>query len=400
MTSRMILVSGKGGVGKTTVAAATALASARRGRKTLVMSFDMAHSLADSFDLSAELFSRDLGRPVTVEPNLDVLEIDLQTELRRQWGDTYKFLSGMLYGSANLQGALADEVGIMPGMEDMIALGCLRAHEREGRYDLIVLDLPPTAEALGFVGFGSILEWYVRKRLPFDRRVCRLVRPIAVRLDREMEMFMPEDSHFDVIQRVAGELSELDAVLRDPTRTSIRLVTNPEKMVVLETKRAFMYFSLYGINIDAVVVNRLFPRDSQYFAARVSLQDSFVNEIRNDFYPVRVFTAPLLPSEVLGVDGLTRFASEVYADAAPDDIFSCERGYEVTKEADGGYRLEVPLPFVEKDQIQLTRSGQDLGIRVGTFKRTAVLPRHVAALETRGARVEGGRLVIQFSGRG
>jgi len=173
MTSRMILVSGKGGVGKTTVAAATALAAARRGRKTLVMSFDMAHSLADSFDLETELFSRDLGRPVTVEPNLDVLEIDLQTELRRQWGDTYKFLSGMLYGSANIQGALADEVGIVPGMEDMIALGCLRTHEREGRYDLIVLDLPPTAEALGFVGFGSLIEWYVRKRLPFDRRVCR-----------------------------------------------------------------------------------------------------------------------------------------------------------------------------------------------------------------------------------
>lgn len=395
--TRIILVSGKGGVGKTSFAAATGLAIARQGRRTLVMSFDLAHNLVDAFGLGHSLISRHGGRPVPVEPHLELQELNLQDELRRQWGDTYKLVAGMLYGGS-MQAALADDADLLPGMEDLVALNCLREWLELGTYDTIVLDCPPTAEALGFVGFGSILQYYARKRLNFDRRIAKTFRPLALSIDRSLEMFLPEDRHFEVLEGIAARLATVDEVLRDPARTSIRLVSNPERMVLLETKRALMYFSMYGIAIDAVLVNRLFPADHVRYAGRLARQRDYLATIRQDFDPIPMLTVPWMQSEVAGLESLAGFARAAYGERDPAAVLVREPPYEVSKLAERAYQLAVRLPFIAKEQIQLARSGQDLGIRVGPFRRSLVLPRALASLATAGAHFKDGRLLIRFEG--
>jgi len=394
--TRIILVSGKGGVGKTSFAAATGLAAARLGRKTLVMSFDLAHNLVDAFDLEKGLFSRHGGEPVKVEDNLDIQEISLQDELRRQWGDTYQIIGSMLYGGS-MQGVLADETDLLPGMDDLVALNCLREWLERDVYDLIVLDCPPTAEALGFVGFGSILQYYADKRLNFDRSVAKIIRPAALLMDRSLAMFLPEDRHFEVLAGLAARLREVDTALRDPKRTTIRLVSNPERMVIMETKRALMYFSMYGITVDAVLVNRVLPKESTFFSAQLARQYSYLEGIHQDFDPIPVLTTPWMPREVAGRESLRAFAQAAYGERAPADIFTHVPPYEVRKNSDRSYQMLVRLPFTSKEDIKLARSGQQLSIRIGPFRRSLALPRALASLATQGARMEDSRLVISFA---
>ena len=393
--SRVILFSGKGGVGKTSSAAATGLAAARHGVKTLVMSFDLAHNLVDSMNLEPSLITRHAGKPVKVEENLEIQEIDLQEELNNQWGDTYRLVASMLYGGS-MQSMLSDEAEFLPGMEDLVALHCLRDWIERGEHELIVLDCPPTAEALGFVGFGSILQYYANKRLDFDRKVSRMVRPLATRIDPSLGMFLPEDHHFEVLNKVTSRLAEMDAILRDPTRTTIRLVTNAERMVVLETKRALMYFSMYGIPIDAVLVNRLFPAESTYYSEQIKRQAEYLETIYQDFDPIPVLRVPWMQKEVQGLAALEAYASHAYGDRNPADVFVKDVPFEILKDGERAFRILIRMPFVEKEQIQLVRSGQDLGIRVGPFRRSIVLPRSLAALQTQGAKFESSNLVIRF----
>jgi arsenite-transporting ATPase len=396
MTTRVLLISGKGGVGKTTVAAATGLAAAANGAKTLVLSFDMAHSLLDAFDVEEQLISGQLGKVVQISEYLDVQEINLQDELQEHWGDTYQLVTGLLYGGGRLGGVFADEVGVMPGMEDLIALTCLQRWVDQNAYELIVVDCPPTAETLGFVGFSAILQWYVHKRLPFDRSVTRAVRPIALTIDRELEMFLPEDHHFDVFLRHAQQTDELDAMLRDTARTSVRLVTNPEKMVVQETKRAMLYFSMYGMNIDAVIVNRVLPAQDSYFAARVARQAAYLEEIEADFSPIPILRAPWQPRETVGRAALSELGAELFRDRRPEAVLLESPPLSIEKVADDLYQLELSVPFVSRDEIDLHRNGQTLSVRVGQFKRSLVLPRTIAALSTREARLRDNKLVVVF----
>ena len=255
--TRIILVSGKGGVGKTTVAAATAIALAGRGRRTLVISFDLAHSLSDSFDLQRGLFDQNKGLPLRVADNLEMQEIDIQEEIQRTWHAFNEYISRLL-AMVGLTDVVAEELAIFPGLEDVIALMYLNQYVREDRYNTIVVDCPPTGESLRFISVTATLDWYIHRRYKRDRTLTRLIRPLAHRFS---EAPLPGDDFYEFLYTIFQRLEGIDRLLVDPKVTTVRLVTNAEKMVVRETQRAFMYFSMYGVTCDSVIVNRLFSAE-------------------------------------------------------------------------------------------------------------------------------------------
>jgi arsenite-transporting ATPase len=392
---RIILVSGKGGVGKTTVAAATGLASARQGYRTLVLSFDLAHSLADSFDCDDPLFSQNKGLPIEVAPSLHIQEIDVQEELDRHWKEIYQFSAALMVGGG-LQEIVADEVAIMPGMEDIVALIKLNDYVKRDEYDVIVLDCPPTSESLRFVSIATALDWYVRKRLKTDRRLAKLARPLVSLLSDSASLFLPDDEYFNTLERIFENIKGVDELLRDPSITTVRLVTNAEKMVMRETQRAFMYFSMYGMTIDSVVINKIMPAEAGYFGEWAQTQREYVQDIASDFDPVPVSKLPMFANEVCGLARLEAFASELYKgdDASRIMVEAPALGFE--KLSDDEYLLNIAMPFAPKDQINVTRQKEDLIVRIGTFKRHILLPRAIQGLDAAGANMNGGKLVVRF----
>ena len=252
---RILLFSGKGGVGKTSVAAATGVHLADQGKRTLVMSVDPAHSLADSFDLtSTGLFHTSTGDPTRVAPNLDIHEVNIQREIKRHWQEISSYITTVLRTSG-LNEVEADEMAIFPGMEELSAMMYVNQFRREQRYDVIILDCAPTAESLRFISMPTTLDWYMKHIFPIQRGVLKAVRPIANRIS---PVELPADSYFANIRELYGKIEGIDTLLEDPLLTSVRLVTNAEKMVVRETQRAFVYFSLHGLTVDRIVANRLF----------------------------------------------------------------------------------------------------------------------------------------------
>jgi len=389
--SRVILVCGKGGVGKTTVAAATALAAARRGHRTIVLSFDLAHSLSDSFDLEQGLFSLHGGLPVTVQPNLDLQELDVQAELERHWGEVFHYMAA-LFTSAGLSDLVAEEVAIMPGMEDLVALMTVNQYYKEKTYDVIVVDCPPTSESLRFVNLMTTIEWYVSKRLKLDRAMVKLTRPIA---NRFTSYQLPEDGYFTSMSGIFDRMAGVDELLRNPEVTSVRLVTNAEKMVVRETQRAYTYFCMYEMNTDAIVVNRLIPSSDGYFSRWAETHAAYAAQIVEYFAPIPVFKVPLFADEVIGVDRLAQVSEALYDGHDAAERFVEGPPYSFEKVADN-YRLTMNLPFAEKTDIDLNRVDHDLIVRIGAFKRHVTLPRSLAQFKQTEARMEGQRLTIEF----
>ncbi len=389
--SRVILVCGKGGVGKTTVAAATALTAARRGHRSIVLSFDLAHSLSDSFDLHQGLFSLHGGKPVAVEANLDLQELDVQAELERHWGEVYRYMAA-LFTSAGLSDLVAEEVAIMPGMEDLVALMTVNQYYREKAYDVIVVDCPPTSESLRFVNLMTTIEWYVSKRLKLDRTMVKLTRPLANRLTSYQ---LPEDGYFDSMRGIFDRMSGIDALLRDPQVTSVRLVTNAEKMVVRETQRAYTYFCMYEMNTDAIVVNRLIPAAEGYFSRWAETHAAYAAQIVDFFAPIPVFKVPLFADEVIGADRLAQVGQALYDGRDAADRFVDGPPYTFEK-VDDRYRLLMRLPFAEKSDIDINRIDHDLIVRIGAFKRHVALPRSLAQFQRTEASMEGRQLTIEF----
>jgi arsenite-transporting ATPase len=390
--TRIIFISGKGGVGKTTVASATALAAARRGYRTLVMSLDIAHSLSDSFDLGRRLFDQNKGRPLNVAPKLDLQEIDVTREIAGHWSEVHRYFAEIL-ASTGLDDVLAEEVAILPGTEDIVALMYIKHYVDSGTYDVIVLDAPPTGESLRFVGLHMTARWYMRKRFNLDRNLARVARPL---LGRVSDVQIPSDELFAGIKQAFKQLEGVDALLTDPAITTVRLVTNAEKMVVRESQRAYMYFSLYGMTTDRVIVNRLLPASDGYFADWVAAQSRYVDEIRDYFQPVPISTIPMFPQEVIGRARLEQVADELYQNDDPTCIYISEPSYEFRKK-DGNYSLQLSLPFAAVGEVQLTQAEGEIVIRVGSFKRHVPMPRSMQPLRADGALLREGKLTIQFS---
>jgi arsenite-transporting ATPase len=388
---RLILYSGKGGVGKTSISAATGLELARRGYKTLVMSVDPAHSLSDAFDLEKPLMDHEAGQLVNVTKNLWIQEVDVQEEISRHWDSVYAYVSALLNVSG-LEQTLAEELAVFPGMEEVSSLLYVNQYVREKSFDVILLDCAPTGESLRFVSIPTTLEWYMAKIFKLERSVAKVIRPMMSTLT---SVPLPQEAYFDNLQALHRKLVGIDKLMADPKVTTIRLVTNPEKVVLKETQRAFTYFCLFGLTVDAVIVNRILPgeiRDS-FFSSWRNTQERWVHSIEEFFAPVPVWRVPLFSDEVLGVERLTHLGRMLYGARDPAKRYFDEAPYRFRK-VDGNYQLRLRLPFVSSNDINLYKRLDELIIRVGGLKRHISLPQRIAHCEPLSARIQDGELIV------
>jgi arsenite/tail-anchored protein-transporting ATPase len=384
---RIILYTGKGGVGKTTISAATALRAAELGHRTVVLSTDSAHSLADSFDVP-------LGpEPVPVAENLWAQESDVYFNIKNWWGIVQEWLTALLVWQG-MREMEAEEVAVLPGMEELANLLWVTRNYESGNYDVVVVDCAPTGQALALLAFPEAARWWVDKVLPVERRVARLAGPVVRGLTG---MPVPKKPVFDAAEELAGRLAELHDLLSDREISTVRLVVNPEKMVIKEAQRSFTYLNLYGYVTDTVICNRVLPKAvaDSYFALWQTAQRKYRREIEEAFSPLPILTAPLLEHEVVGVDGLRELARLLYGDDDPTRIYYPAVAQEV-RAVDGEYVLSLGMPFVEREEISLAQRGDELSIKVGTYKRQVLLPRVLAGRRAVSAKMDGGRLTIAF----
>ena len=392
---RVLLYAGKGGVGKTCVAGATGIISANRGLKTLVMSLDPAHSLSDAFDLDLSLMDKNRGQPIEAGQGLWIQELDVHEEIGNYWGEVHSYFS-LLLNTSGIDDVLAEELAVFPGMEELSALLYINKYVNEESYDLIILDCAPTAESIRFISMPTALEWYMKKIFRLERKVLGVVRPVARRM---VDIPLPEDEYFANVERLYTRLKGVDQLLTNPEVTSVRLVTNLEKMVLRETQRAFMFFSLHQTSIDAIVINRIFPSrtDDDYFKVWGTNQQKYMELAETYFYPLPIFKAPLYDSEILGYEKLRKFGESLYRGEDPTQIFFKQKPYQFAR-INGRSVVKLHLPFVTKKEIDLRKIGDELIIRIGNFKKNIVLPRAYAVLEPSRARLEEDHLLIEFGG--
>ena len=391
---RILLFSGKGGVGKTSLAAATGVKLAELGYRTLVMSIDSAHSLADSFDLDIDLFHNQTSDPFSIQDGLSILELNIQKEVKRHWQEISSYVISVLR-TTGISDVEAEELAILPGMEELSAMMYINQYRREKRYDVIVLDAAPTAESMRFVSMPTTLDWYMKHIFPFQRTLLKAVRPIA---NRVAPFELPTDSYFANIRNLFQKLEGIDEIMEDPRITSVRLVTNPEKMVLRETQRAFVYFSLHGLTIDTVIVNRVLPQEvtDTWFKEWHSSQDNVLRELDEYFAPVPVRRVPLFAREVLGKERLRELAKVLYSEREdPSAVTQTEKPYAFGKR-NGKYEVRLRLPFTTKGEIGLFKKGDELVVEVGTLRRHIGLPRSMAALVPAGAKLENRLLTVEM----
>jgi len=390
---RIIFFAGKGGVGKTSVAAATGIKAAEMGQKTVIMSLDVAHSLSDIFDLDRNLLDKNRGKLVKVGKGLWIQEMDILEEIGKNWGDIHKYLS-LLLNTTGLDEILAEELAILPGMEEISLLLYINRYVLEKKFDVIILDCAPTGESLRFISIPTALEWYIKKIFKMERTIAKYARPIAKKL---YDVPLPGDDYFAAIQYLFERLRGVDKILTDPQTTTVRLITNPEKIVLKETQRAFMYFCLYKMNIDGIIMNRIIPDNvnDTYFKDRMKSQKQYLKKAEEYFSPIPLFPVNLFRDEVLGYESLKSLAGQIYGDKNPLDRFFEGEPYNLSKE-DGEYRLVMKLPFLMKKDVELSRVSDELIVRVGSFKRHVLLPRQVAAAKSVRARMEDRHLYIHF----
>jgi arsenite-transporting ATPase len=391
---RILLFSGKGGVGKTSLAAATGVRLAALNYRTLVMSIDPAHSLGDSFDLDTDLFHAQTSDPLAITDKLSILELNIQKEIKRHWQEISSYVSSVLR-TTGISGVEAEELAILPGMEELSAMMYINQYKREQTYDVIVLDAAPTAESLRFISMPTTLDWYMKHIFPFQRNLLKAVRPIA---NRVAPFELPTDSYFVNIRNLFEKLEGVDELMEDPYTTSVRLVTNPEKMVLRETQRAFVYFSLHGLTVDSVIVNRVLPTDvmDAWFNEWHMSQEKVLNEIQDYFAPVPVKRVPLFAREVLGKQRLEELAGVLYpGQEDPAAVTQTEKPYTFGK-TNGVYEIRVLLPFATKGEVGLFKKGEELIVEVGTLRRHIGLPRSMASLQPARAKLDHRILTVEM----
>ena len=391
---RILLFSGKGGVGKTSLAAATGLQLSRLGYRTLVMSVDPAHSLADAFDLETDLFHGKTGDPCRIDDHLAIHEVNIQQEIKRHWREISSYVVSVLR-TTGISDVEAEELAILPGMEELSAMMYVNQFRREERYDVIVLDCAPTAESLRFVSMPTTLEWYMKHIFPFQRGLLKAVRPLA---NRVSPVELPPDNYFANIQALFGKLDGVGELLEDPKITSVRLVTNPERMVLRETQRAYVYFTLHGLTVDGIIVNRVLPpavKDAWFEEWRAS-QQRILEEIEAYFAPAPVKRVPLFTHEVLGRDRLEELAAAMYGEKEdPAAVGRSEAPYTFSKR-DGRYEIRLRLPFAVKGEVGLFKKGDELVVEIGTLRRHIGLPVSMAALSPARATLENRILTVEM----
>jgi len=388
---RIILYTGKGGVGKTSIAAATAVKAAGLGYRTLVMSTDIAHSLSDSFDLP-------LGPdPTPIAPNLWGQEINVLREVERYWRTVQEWLTALLQWQG-VDEVVAEEMAILPGMDELVGLLYINRYAQTGDYQVLVVDCAPTGETMRLLSFPDMARWYMRRLFPIGRRTAQTLGPLA---RVTLGLPVPSEAVFASIEGLYGQLEAMQALLTDHHKASIRLVVNAEKMVIKETQRSFTYLNLYGYNVDLVVCNRLIPPDvtDPYFHTWRASQAKYLQMVQEAFSPIPILTVPLFQKEVVGIEALREMAHVLFGDTDPTRIFHQGNPQEIRREGDD-LLLLLKLPFTPKGSISLVHSsGGELVVQVGSYRRTVVLPRLLVGLEVKGATLDGETLRIRFQGR-
>ena len=387
MAPRTILYTGKGGVGKTSVAAATARRCAAAGLRTVVLSTDPAHSLSDSFE--RELTSQ----PTPCGPNLFGQEVQAQEEMERHWEAVQDWMGDVL-AERGIDRITADELTVPPGMDELFSLLQIKRHHEAGEFDAIVVDCAPTGETLRLLSFPDVASWWLEKVFPIERRMMAAARPLARAM---LDVSLPSDRVFDDVERLVKNLGAMNGILRDRATTSVRLVMNPDRMVIKEAMRTFTYLNLYGYLTDAVVVNRFFPPEvgDGYFAGWRAVQAEQMELVRSAFAPVPIFTAPYFDQEVVGVEMLDRLGEAIFGDDDAAALLHQDLSQELVSE-NGSAILRLPIPFVEKAEIDLKKIGLEVVVRVGAQKRTIILPSAMAAYRPRSAQFEEGALSVRF----
>lgn len=387
---RILLFTGKGGVGKSTVAAGTAALAASRGHRTLVLSTDAAHSLADAF--GAEAGARVGAEPTQVAPQLFVQQVDAQLRFEQSWAEVQGYLLSVL-DVAGVDPVAAEELTVIPGAEEVLALLELRLHALSDEWDVIVVDCAPTAETLRLLALPEALGWYMQRVLPTQRRVIKVLAPV---LDRAAGVPMPRDTVFDAIERLHAELLEVQALLAGP-ESSVRIVLTPETVVLAEARRTFTHLSLFGYRVDGVVANRIFPSEGadDWRAGWVLAQDVVLEEAAASFAGLPIWRSAYRATEPVGVDTLREVAEELYADSDPFAVPTGPDPFRVTRTTAGAV-LHLSLPHVRREEVGLARNGDELVVTLGSYRRLLTLPAGLSRLDVAGARVDNGELQVRF----
>ncbi|MFA5308234.1 MAG: ArsA family ATPase [Dehalococcoidales bacterium] len=385
--SRVLLFTGKGGVGKTTVAAATAVCAARHGYKTVIMSTDAAHSLGDSLD-------RQLGpEPLQISANLWAQESDVLYNIEKHWGTVKRYLTALM-AWRGVDEIVAEEIAVLPGIEELADLLWVYNYERQGDYDVIVVDCAPTGESLRLLTFPEVMQWWINKLLPVGRKLIPVTSPI---IHRFTDMPLPDQDIFTTIDELFKQLQGLRSLLTNPKVTTIRLVMNAEKMVIKEAQRTYTYLNLYGYPTDAVICNRLIPQDADgsYWEKWKESQAEYLRFIEERFSPLPILRVPLLKNEVVGIEALEEIGRHLYGEDDPTRILFEGKTMSIDRE-DGGYVLTMPLPFVTKGDVSLMRNGDELVATIGSQRHSILLPQTLLACELKGAKLDDGHLRIRF----
>ncbi|MFB3049356.1 MAG: ArsA family ATPase [Acidimicrobiia bacterium] len=384
---RVVLITGKGGVGKTTIAAATAIRSAELGHRTLVMSTDPAHSLADAFQVK-------LGDTETsVIDNLDAQQIDSQLRLEESWGPVRDYLT-KVFDWSGLEGVEAEELTVFPGMDELFSLATVRDHVASGNYDVIVVDCAPTAETLRLLSLPDVMSWYMDKLFPVSKQVAKVVRPV---LSRMSSLPIADDKVFDTVAMFYDRLDGIREILSDPDITTARLVMNPEKMVIAEAKRTYTYLGLFGYAVDSAIVNRVLPETvtDPYFAQWRQIQKGHLEDVAEAFADVDIRQLRLFDEEMIGIDRLRVVGDELYGDVDPTHRVSEGRPFRVEDEGDDVV-LIVGMPFAEHDELDLVRHDHELIVTVGQYRRSIALPDSLKRRHVRRASLSDGELRVTF----
>jgi arsenite-transporting ATPase len=385
---RTILYTGKGGVGKTSVAAATALKAARSGKKVLVMSTDPAHSLSDAFDAEVGPDPKEMARGLWAQ------EIDYTAMLEENWAEIRDYMT-TLFEWQGADSLAAEELAMLPGMDELFGLLMVRRHHRQGLYDALIVDAAPTGETLKLLSLPDQVSWYVEKIFPLQRQAAKIVRPLARRA-RSLPP-LPEDSVFAAGQRFYEAIVGVEEILTDREGASVRLVANAEKMVIAEARRAYTYLNLYDYGVDAVVVNRLLPAEvsDPYFARWHEAQARHLETIEDSFSPIPILKGRLFDREMYGLEALNALADDVFEDIEPLAMLFRGATHEIVKNG-GEYDVILNLPLAERKSVNLSKRGAELLVRVGGYKRNILLPDSMARFHAAGASIEEGRLTVRL----
>jgi arsenite-transporting ATPase len=386
---RVILYTGKGGVGKTSVTAATAVRCARLGYRTLVISTDAAHSLGDSLDTEVG------DRPVEVAPNLWAQEVNALHELETHWERIHAYFTALFSSQEGVDDIVAEELASPPGMEEVASLMQIKHHKAAGHFDVLIVDCAPTGETLQLLAFPDVARWYLNKIFPIERKVMKVARPMVQPF---VSIPLPGDEIYGHIKDLLLDLEGMKKILGDPKTCTVRLVLNLEKMVVKEAQRAFTYLSLYDYLTDLVVVNRILPPEvtDDYFDAWRKAQQRYSDLVDSAFSPLPILRTRLFDHEIVGLDKLEEMADSIYGDDDPSAIYYRAVPHRLRR-VDGGYELNLHLPFVSKDDVDITHREGELYVSVGPYKREISLPRVLNGKRVTRGRLEEGLLSVTFA---